>query len=216
MSMMLCEVCNRVTHHLLNSCTAHSKWPSLVKRQLALTVDFKRTSSDTKDLPTYVPPMAKVEYSNRPLLSRRISKSPVSSSPHCVGCYAPVIPGFCYAGSVIAGVITIERETTTPVVGVMRVLEETILLGGELTTKRIQVMKRNKGYLCDTCASNYSTIERVKRDGSIEIHPVVKTDPLSPSVVSASPLYTGDELRSYKRGKAFNTRTTQGRRGRRV
>lgn len=211
-----CDVCNRVTHHLLNNCTSHSKYPSQTKRMLALIVDFKRTSSSEIDLPAYVPPMPKSPISNRPILKRIINKyEDKNTVSRCVGCNVPVTPGMVHTGSVIAGIITLEQETTTPVVGFMMVIEEIIILGGEQVTKRIQVMKRIKGFICESCASNYSTVKRVRRDGSIEYHPVVKTDPL-PGVIRTTLAGVEEPAGPRRSRPAFNTRYTQGRKGKRI
>lgn len=222
MALTYCPVCERKTPHFLppfddpDHCTEHSKWPSPIKRMLARDLYFERKSSGDVDLPAYVPPMVKGIISQRPLLTKRITKTPETVDKIlCVGCKGPVSPGFCHTGTVIAGLIAINVESTTPVLGVMMVIDEIILLGGELTTKRISVMKRNRGFICEKCASNYSTVERIKKDGSIESHPVVKTDPL-PGVIRTT-LQGVEDRRSPSRPRAaFNTRYTQGRRGKRV
>lgn len=97
----------------------------------------------------------------------------------CVGCQAPVTPGMCYTGSVIAGIAfsMVESTETTPITGVITCEAPPAsihMIGGEeyTTQKRVAFHKRNKGYLCDTCASNYHTIE----DKHGVKHPIVTID----------------------------------------
>lgn len=225
MAMTFCPVCERVTHHLLNSCTGHSNWPSLIKRQLAIDTHFIRSSDGERDLPSYVPPMVKQTPTNRPLLRKIIDKRPVklpSNQTLCVGCKAPVTPGMCYTGSIIAGLMDITREvtSTSPILGIIEIRhpQHTYIIGGDevTSTQTIKVMKRNRGFICDVCAADYRTVDRVRRDGSVESHPVVKTDPL-PGTIGTTALGSdmGDnQPRRFR--PAFNTRVTQGQKGRRV
>lgn len=135
--------------------------------------------------------------------------------PLCVGCATPVNPGFCYTGSVLAGIVfkTISSFERTPIEVVHNYPDPFLHVvgGGELieSIKRIGFYKRKKGFLCDSCASNYHTIED-KRGNK---HELVKVDERPGFVKESS--HTG-ELKSFRKGPAFNTRYTQGKRGRRV
>lgn len=97
-------------------------------------------------------------------------------SPHklasCVKCGDNVSPGLCYTGSVITG------QTFRKMAGVVRTpitVSNGSVFGGILTdtTRNVGFFTRIKGYLCDECAADYSTVTDYRGNR----HEVVKTDP---------------------------------------
>ncbi len=99
------------------------------------------------------------------------------TNSRCIGCGGHVNPGMCYTGSVIAGTSFLHREgvKTLPVLGTIETYDRTYVIGGQQVpwNKSIPYVRRNKGFLCDDCASQeYKTVEirGVK-------HQIVKTDP---------------------------------------
>ena len=85
----------------------------------------------------------------------------------CIGCGNTVNPGMCYTGTFIKGTHT--REFTRHVdgailmSGVMEVINDSIpLIVREPSynqTNKVGFLRKEKGYICDRCASNYHTIE---------------------------------------------------------
>jgi hypothetical protein len=158
----------------------------------------------------------------------------------CIGCGNTVTPAFCYTGSVLSDLIhTMHKSShTLPVLGVLTQVvghaslkgnvEQHKVLGGQTieSSKPIAFRKRTKGLICTTCAACISTVEG--KDG--ERIPLVITDPLggylgetargsNEAIVRYEGDTRGDTPGSSFRprhGAAFNTRFTQGRRGKRV
>jgi len=130
----------------------------------------------------------------------------------CCGCGRDVKPGSCYTGSVLGGINFTTRiiSERTPVTCVVEMHGQPAhVVGGDYTEtpQKTGFFTRRRGYICDTCAAEYRCYE----DRAGRKHPLVLTDP--------RPGYLGESLRDEpeKRSfKGFNTRTTQGRRGRRV
>lgn len=137
----------------------------------------------------------------------------------CVGCGGPVKPGMCYTGSVVKGTAyrTMHGSEQLPILGTTEVrlghapndYSISNVIGGEIipTQKRVGFLKREKGFLCDSCAANYHTVT----DANGVKHPLVITD--------ARPGFLGETVageRAHKapRSKGFNTRVTQGHKSR--
>lgn len=137
----------------------------------------------------------------------------------CVGCGEEVNPGFCYRGSVLSDLIhsTLLTSSTTPVLGVMRVevlgMGRDVVIGGHTIQgkKQIAFRKRTKGLLCQRCAG---CITRVP-DGRGNSVPLVDTEPVA-GYLAETARGAETDMRSFRRGPAFNTRVTQGRKGKRV
>lgn len=156
----------------------------------------------------------------------------------CVGCRKLVNPAFSYTGSVLSDLIhsTLKGSDTTPILGTVAIqvftpppsMREVVVGGATIeTSRRIAFRRREKGYICDGCASNITTVEG--KDG--ERIPVVITDPkgnfndtLGGSQVTrqqvdreCASVESESPAPSFRRSKpAFNTRVTQGRKGKRV
>jgi len=111
----------------------------------------------------------------------------------CCCCSTEVNPGLCYRGKVIRGFSDIKRQ---------KVKTEHVTYQPVVTEFRIPTIDYVKGYLCDTCAADYSVVYRHNRDGSVESFPVVVTDPLPVLTVR-------DQREGSKSYKGFNTRITQ-------
>lgn len=145
----------------------------------------------------------------------------------CVGCGGPVNPAFCYSGSVLSDLIhtALKTSSTTPVLGVVEIetyqhatakgdmpLIRTRVLGGHTVegVRKIAFRKRTKGLICDSCAACTLTV-----DNNGEKVPLVMTDARGGFLGETA---RGSEavLTKFRRGPAFNTRFTQGRRGKRV
>lgn len=156
------------------------------------------------------------------LPSRFIPKPP-DAQPQplhtCIACSEEVNPGFCYRGSVLSDLIhsTLLTSSTSPVLGTVRVevlnIGRDVVIGGHTIEGRKQIAfrKRTKGLLCQRCAS---CITRVS-DGKGGTIPIVETDPVA-GYLSETARGAEIEFKPLRRGAAFNTRFTQGRRGRRV
>lgn len=137
----------------------------------------------------------------------------------CIACSQEVNPGFCYRGSVLSDLIhsTLLTSSTTPVLGVVRVevlgMGRDVVIGGHTIEGRKQIAfrKRTKGLLCQRCAS---CITRVP-DGKGNTVPIVETDPVA-GYLAETARGAETDLTRWRRGPAFNTRVTQGRRGKRV
>lgn len=138
----------------------------------------------------------------------------------CVGCSSPVRVGMCYTGSVIAGMgfHTVNTTERAPITAVIETFTEhhsspadfpdnNYVIGGESldVSRKITYFKREKGYICDSCAANYHTVE----DKSGRRHQIVMTD--------ARPEWktVPDERDGFRSNKGFNTRFTQGKLGKR-
>lgn len=95
----------------------------------------------------------------------------------CIGCKNEITDGFYYTGSVISGTRFFDKKTEerTPILGSIETHEKIYIIGGEILegSKRVGYLKREKGEICCSCASNYHTVE----DNSGNKHPLVKTDP---------------------------------------
>lgn len=114
------------------------------------------------------------------LPSRTLSKA---TSVVCVGCETEIDSPFYYTGTIIKGTGYGKREVVEQApVKVWGSIEVThtgtvhpILVGGETEVKQksFSYFNKVKGAICDSCAADYSVIE--KKDGSWE--PRVKTDP---------------------------------------
>lgn len=149
----------------------------------------------------------------------RKSGDPVKPLHACVGCGQEVNPGFCYKGSVLSDLqhSTLLTSSTTPVLGVIRIespgVMKDVVIGGHTIdgTKRISYRKRTKGLLCTGCAANYTRVS----DGKGGTVPIVETDPLG-GYLGETARGAEMEFKPLKKGPAFNTRYTQGRRGKRV
>lgn len=113
--------------------------------------------------------------------------------PVCCCCFTTVNPGFCYRGKAIKGFSDLKRQN---------VRFDSVTQAPQVYEYRIPVIDYAKGYLCDTCASDYSVVYRHNRDGSVESFAAVVTDPL-PS------LTVRDEIDGSRSYKGFNTRITQ-------
>ncbi len=111
----------------------------------------------------------------------------------CCYCNVTVNPGMCYRGKAIKGFSELKRE---------KVRFESVTNQPVVVEYRIPVIDYAKGYLCDSCASDYSVVYRHNRDGSVESFAAVVTDPL-PS------LTVRDEIDGQRSYKGFNTRITQ-------
>lgn len=141
----------------------------------------------------------------------------------CVGCGTGVNPAFCYQGSVLDApqFSTLLKKEVAPILGEMRsflthaqahgpqVADRAYVLGGEVkeSKKRISFRRRRKGLLCDLCASCITMID----DHGVKV-PLVITDAKG----DYKDLHAGTLERTFARPKGFNTRVTQGRRGRRI
>lgn len=62
-----------------------------------------------------------------------------------------------------------------------------------ITEKRIPINEWREGFICDTCASDYSTVEHTRKDGSTWYEPVVKLDPSPTQHTTLNP-GTGTDL----------------------
>lgn len=161
---------------------------------------------------------------------KRVSTIPHTFIPHkpdapplpihaCVGCRREVNPGFCYKGSVLGDLqySTLLTSSTTPVLGTIRIespgVMKDVVIGGHTIAgkKQIAFRKRVKGLICTSCAGNYTRVSDGK-GGSV---PVVETDPLG-GYLGETARGAETEFKPFRRGPAFNTRFTQGRRGKRV
>lgn len=156
------------------------------------------------------------------LPSRFIPKAPTSPPlpiHACVACSEEVNPGFCYKGSVLSDLIhsTLLTSSTSPVLGTVRIevlgTGRDVVIGGHTISGRKQIAfrKRTKGLLCQRCAS---CITRVS-DGKGGTVPLVETEPVA-GYLAETARGAETDLKRFHRGPAFNTRVTQGRRGRRV
>jgi hypothetical protein len=85
--------------------------------------------------------------------------------------------------------------------------------GGEIVQeeKKIGFYKRIKGLICETCAGNYNTIE----DKRGVKHPLVITNE-RPGYIGSTARGAEEARRGGSKRIPFNTRYTQGRRGKRV
>lgn len=152
-------------------------------------------------------------------IPRAISPLPPLPLHHCVACQEAVNPGFCYRGSVLSDLIhsTLLTSSTTPVLGVVRVellgLGRDVVIGGHTIEgkKQIAYRKRTKGLICTRCAGCITQVSDGK-GGSV---PLVETDPLG-GYLGETARGAETEFKPFRRGPAFNTRVTQGRRGKRV
>lgn len=161
---------------------------------------------------TYIPQV------NRPL--------PEVAGVHCVGCDRTILnPGMCRTGSVLTDPVfsTILKKVTLPVIvgsgsvtsHVPPATRYTFDIHGmhtSLREKKVSFRMRRKGTLCETCSSCIVMVPLANGDRE----PLVITDP-SPSYhdLNKGSLEVGFDSRPPRR-KILNTRTTQGRRGRRV
>lgn len=155
-----------------------------------------------------------------------VSRPQPEVGSRCVGCGSLVNPGFCYKGSVLSDLIhtSLRSSQTSPILGTMSISlsippptsREVVVGGHEMTqVKRIAFRKRTRGLICDTCASCTSTVEVKHKDGSWEKVPVVVTD-VRGGYIGETSRHTEDIGSSPRKSRGFNTRFTQGRRGRRV
>lgn len=163
------------------------------------------------------------------LPSRFIPKAPDEApkpTHACVACGEEVNPGFCYRGSVLSDLIhsTLLTSSTTPVLGVMSLevpgYKKDVVIGGHTIEGRKQIAfrKRTKGLLCQRCASCISRVPAGKPDpitGKVETVPIVDTEPVA-GYLAETARGAETDLTKWRRGPAFNTRVTQGRRGKRV
>lgn len=149
----------------------------------------------------------------------RSATSPPLPIHRCVGCHKEVNPGFCYRGSVLSDLIhsTLITSSTTPVLGVVRVeafgVGRDVVIGGHTIQGKRQIAfrKRTKGLICDGCASNTTRVS----DGKGNTVPIVETQAVG-GYLGETARGAETDLRHFRRGPAFNTRVTQGRRGKRV
>lgn len=95
----------------------------------------------------------------------------------CVACGKTVSPGFVYTGSVLMGMA---HRTTRSIeggecIGSIECLGHTHLICSpeREVVKKVGYFKRERGYICDGCVSNYHTVT----DGSGKKHQIVETDP---------------------------------------
>lgn len=141
----------------------------------------------------------------------------------CVGCGGPVNPAFSYSGSVLSDLIhtAMKTSSTTPVVGTMQTYGHatakgdvviTRVLGGHTVegVRKIAFRKRTKGLICDSCAACTLTV-----DNNGEKVPLVITEARGGFLGETARGAESSPLK-FRRGPAFNTRVTQGRRGKRV
>lgn len=149
----------------------------------------------------------------------RPSSSPPLPLHFCIACRNEVNPGFCYRGSILSDLVhsTLLTSSTSPIIGVVRVEvfgngRDVVIGGHEIKgRKSIAFRKRMKGLICDKCASSTVTVE----DGKGGRIPLIETEALGGYLGETA---RGAEMdqKPFKKGPAFNTRFTQGRRGRRV
>lgn len=108
---------------------------------------------------------------------RRVHKQGPQPLIRCIGCGSEVRSGFCYTGSVIAGLVFVTKleDKETPIEILRDTPTSCIMRGGLVISvpKRIAFYKRNKGSLCDQCAANYHTLT----DKQGVKHPMVMVDP---------------------------------------
>lgn len=156
------------------------------------------------------------------LPARFIPKAPDATPPPihaCVACKEEVNPGFCYRGSVLSDLIhsTLLTSSTSPVLGVCRIevmgLGRDVVIGGYTIEgkKQIAFRKRTKGLLCQRCAGCNTRVA----DGKGGYVSLVETEPVA-GFLSETARGAEADMRKFRRGPAFNTRVTQGRRGKRV
>lgn len=112
---------------------------------------------------------------------------------------------------------TLLTSSTTPVLGVMQIevpgYVKDVVIGGHTIQgkKQIAYRKRTKGLLCQRCAA---CITRVS-DGKGGSVPIVETEPVA-GYLAETARGADTDMKVFRRGPAFNTRVTQGRRGKRV
>lgn len=156
-------------------------------------------------------------------LPSRFIPRPADATPTpihaCVACKEEVNPGFCYRGSVLSDLIhsTLLTSSTSPVLGVCSIevmgLGRDVVIGGHTIEgkKQIAFRKRTKGLICQRCAG---CITRVS-DGRGGYVSLVETEPVA-GYLAETARGAETDLKKFRRGPAFNTRVTQGRRGKRV
>lgn len=102
----------------------------------------------------------------------------------CVGCQAAIVSTTYYTGSILQGTAFLKKEGTEVVqvdLGEIATWERTypiVLTTLVNRTKTVPYLRRQKGPLCDKCASNPHCVEIKQRDGTIKREQIVKTDPL--------------------------------------
>lgn len=150
---------------------------------------------------------------------RTTSSPPLPPMHKCVGCGKEVNPGFTYRGSVLSDLIhsTLITSSTTPILGVVRVealgVGRDVVIGGHTIQGKRQIAfrKRTKGFICDGCACNTTRVS----DGKGNTVPIVETEAVG-GYLGETARGAETDLKVFSRRPAFNTRVTQGRRGKRV
>lgn len=141
---------------------------------------------DWRSKPTQVSKIRKV-------IGKAESKPADKREAVCCCCNADVNPGMCYRGKAIIGFSELKRE---------KIRFESTTHQPVVVEYRIPVIDYAKGYLCDSCASDYSVVYRHNRDGSVDSFAAVVTDPLPTLTVK-------DEIDGNRSYKGFNTRITR-------
>lgn len=174
-----CELCERITWMFDNKCGDHSNFtPGQRKR-----VDASKYVAGSHDMtqankPTKHPKLMKEDA--RPLTYAKHHLDPLHT--HCVGCGIKVPKAFAYTGRIWT---TLQWRTVTKSTTIYSPVTKKFVTTEE--EHRIPVDGYAQGTLCEGCASDFSSVPKSHRDGTVTYEPRVKLTSRPSSSTTVNP-----------------------------